>query len=147
VFDCASCGCRFTKHDNSVYERLHRSGALDYYREYRDLAKQAKHFFNRRDLDGMRRCLSRWSKYRFIIDRLEAEPRDARVLEVGCSRGYLTSYSILAGRNIIGADVSLEAIESARAAFGDRFTNIDSPAVQSGAPYDAIYHVGLIGCV
>jgi SAM-dependent methyltransferase len=134
-------------HDASVYERLHRSGAIDYYREYRDLAAQAKHHFDRHDLNGLQRCLSRWSKYRFIINQLRAESPDARVLEVGCSRGYLTSYSILAGRSIIGTDVALEAIESARAAFGDHFTNIDSPSIKLGAPYDVVYHVGLIGCV
>jgi SAM-dependent methyltransferase len=78
---------------------------------------------------------------------VEQRSRDIRLLEAGCSRGYLTSYFILAGYTITGADISREAIAGAKEAFGDRFVMSDSTAIEKGAPYDVIYHVGTIGCV
>jgi SAM-dependent methyltransferase len=67
-------------------------------------------------------------------------------LEVGCARGFLTSYFILAGYDIIGVDVSTSAIDSARTNFGPRFfRNVEVIAERS--PYDIIYHTGMIGCV
>lgn len=147
IFDCRACGCRFAPHDDSVYDSLHSSGSLHYYRDYRDLAEQSKRFFDLGDSDGLERHLSSHSKYRFIIDKVSEEPTNARILEIGCSRGYLTSWFILGGRKILGVDVSGEALDSARSAFGERFVAVGDPAMKAGAPYDVIYHVGMIGCV
>lgn len=147
IYDCADCKCRFTRHDERVYDLLHATGAISYYSEYRALAAQARSLFNQHDSEGLASLLSRSSKYRFIINALAAESRDARILEVGCSRGYLTSLFILEGRNILGIDVSAEAVEGSVAAFGSHFALTDSRAAQAGAPYDVIYHVGMIGCV
>jgi SAM-dependent methyltransferase len=47
----------------------------------------------------------------------------------------------------LGVDVSAEAVESARLAFGDHFALAGSAVILSEAPYDVIYHVGMIGCV
>src|SRR5688572_5408165 len=68
AYDCAACRCRFTRHDNSVYEALHSSGAIHYYSDYREIARQCKDLFDRADVNGLRNFLSRTSKYRFIID-------------------------------------------------------------------------------
>ncbi len=146
VFDCLTCGCRFTKHDESIYNWLH-SKPTSIYWLYRDLADKCKDLFDQGDSSGLKRELSKGAKYKFVIDALEQRPRSASLLEVGCGRGCLTSYFILAGCKIIGTDVSPEAISGARAAFGDHFFSADSTAIQDGAPYDAIYHVGTIGCV
>ena len=147
VFDCDACGCRFSPHDNAVYDRLHESGAISYYGHYREMTAAAKQFLDRGDLDGLRRYLSQTVKYRFIVEEIDRAPANARLLEVGCSRGYLTSYSILRGRNVLGIDVSAEAVDGATMAFGDHFALADSPRVKAGIPYDIIYHVGMIGCV
>lgn len=147
VLDCDACGCRFTRHDPSVHNLLHQSGAISYYQDYRVLAAESRRLFDRRDGGGLKSLLSKSPKYRFVIHELEHTPDAARLLEVGCSRGYLTSWFIHEGRNILGVDVSPEAVEGARAAFGDHFALADSPAVTAGAPYDAIYHLGMIGCV
>jgi SAM-dependent methyltransferase len=146
VFDCLTCGCRFTKHDESIYNWLYSKPA-SIYEIYRDLADKCKDLFDRGDLSGLKLELSKGFKYKFVIDGLERRPRNASLLEVGCGRGCLTSYFILAGFEIIGTDVSSEAILGARAGFGDHFFSADSTAVKNGAPYDAIYHVGTIGCV
>ena len=147
VFDCNTCGCRYTRHDNSVYDLLHNSGAISYYDEYRELAEKAKMYFDRKDPVGLKTFLSHATKYRFILAEIERAPADARVLEVGCSRGYLTSYSILQGRNILGTDVSAEAVRCANHDFGEHFALAGDPIIAARGPYDIIYHVGMIGCV
>jgi SAM-dependent methyltransferase len=147
VYDCVGCGCRFTKHDKSVYEVLHQSGAISYYSEYDGIARQCQSLFCQNNREGLRDLLSRTSKYRFIIERLSNEPPDARVLEIGSSRGYLTSYFILESRRILGVDVSREAVKNARASFGEHFAVTDDVAIHAAGPYDIIYHVGTIGCV
>jgi SAM-dependent methyltransferase len=147
IFDCRACGCRYTRHESSVYNTLHQSGALTYYDEYRELASRAKVHFDCGDAVGLRAFLSRSTKYRFIIDEIEREPPNARLLEFGCSRGYLTSYFILQGRKVLGVDVAPEAVDSARNEFGDHFALTTSETIRAGAPYDVIYHVGMIGCV
>jgi SAM-dependent methyltransferase len=146
VFDCPACLCRFTCHDKSIYNWLH-SHSASIYGIYRVLAEKSKCLFDKGDLIGLRRELSYSSKYKFVLDSVEQQSRDIRLLEAGCSRGYLTSYFILAGYEIIGADVSPDAIAEAKKAFGDRFVMADSAAIEEGAPYDVIYHVGTIGCV
>jgi SAM-dependent methyltransferase len=146
VFDCRACLCRFSSHDESIYNWLHTHSA-SIYGIYRALAEKSKRLFDQGDLVGLRRELSCSSKYKFVIEEVEQQSRDIRLLEAGCSRGYLTSYFILAGYKITGADVSPDAIAGAKEAFGDRFVMADSAAVEEGAPYDVIYHVGTIGCV
>ena len=147
VWDCAKCGCRFTRHDGSLYERFHASGAISYYSDYRQFAAQCRIFFDLKNRQGLREFLCRTPKFRFIIERAAGEPAASRLLELGCSRGYLTSCFILEGRTVLGVDVSPEAIDSARAAFGDHFALAGSPEIASGRPYDFVYHVGMIGCV
>lgn len=147
IVDCEACGCRSSEQTFSLHDRLHQLPAISYYAEYHSLLDETRACFERHDLPGLEAVLRRQPKYRFVIDRVQTLPRDARLLEWGCSRGYLTSLAILDGRDITGVDVSAEALHAARAAFGDHFVTPDSPTIAAGAPYDAIYHVGLIGCV
>lgn len=147
IFDCRSCGCRWTPPDASIHARLHAVPAVSYYLDYRTLFEQCRRLTQARDRDGLERLLRTHPKYQFVLDRLRELPAAARVLEWGSSKGYLTAASILAGRQILGVDVSADAIAAAREAFGDHFVAVDSPRIEAGAPYDAIYHVGLIGCV
>jgi SAM-dependent methyltransferase len=147
VYDCDACGCRFTPHDNSVYDLLHESGAISYYSNYRELAVRCQSLFEQQDREGLKRVLCGTPKYRFIIEHVAHEKVSSQLLEVGCSRGYLTSYFILEGRPVLGLDVSPEAIGHARAAFGDHFAVSGSDSVSAAGPHDVIYHVGMIGCV
>ncbi|HJU42579.1 MAG TPA: class I SAM-dependent methyltransferase [Vicinamibacterales bacterium] len=146
VYDCGACGCRFTPHDSTVHDRLHHQPALSYYRDYRDMAERSAALFAARDLAGLTRELGASPKYRFVIEQAAPLPLAANMLEVGCSRGYLTSYFIAAGRRVFGVDVSAEAVRAARDAFGDHF-GVGLDAALAQAPFDFIYHVGLIGCV
>lgn len=147
VVDCGECGCRQAPHDPEVYDRLHACGALDYYAAYRDMGESARALFAAGDRAGLRRLLEPNAKYRFAMDAIDRLPAGLRVLEVGCSRGYLTAYALLAGARALGVDASEEALASARSAFGEAFLPAGSPEVAARGPYDLIVHVGLIGCV
>lgn len=148
VFECQECYSFMTTHDSSVHELFHQSGAISYYFQYRQLAEKTKDLFDRKQTNLLRDYLTSYSsKYRFAIEEAEKLPSDARILEVGCSRGYLTSWFISSGRQILGMDVSREAIDSASAAFGRHFVLADSPEIAGNGPYDLIFHVGMIGCV
>jgi SAM-dependent methyltransferase len=109
--------------------------------------EECKRRFDAGDIEGLRDELCANSKYRWIIQAIERHGKSGRILEVGCSRGYLTSYFILAGYKVLGADVSAEAVNAARAAFGSFFETSNSALIQERAPYDVIYHVGTVGCV
>jgi SAM-dependent methyltransferase len=146
VFDCAACGCLFTLHDLSVYDVLYKETGSCYNR-YIGLSEAAKALFDRGDLAQLKAELSQSSKYRFIIEQIAQEPAEARLLEIGCSRGHLTSYFIIAKRHVTGVDVSPKAVAEAKASFGDHFVLPDDPSIEGNAPYDVIYHVGTIGCV
>jgi SAM-dependent methyltransferase len=146
IYDCQDCGCRFTLHDNKAYDLLY-SEQSSFYSRYTTQAETCKRLFDLRDRASLRAVLSQGSKYRFIIDALDSQPADARILEIGSSCGHLTSYFILCERMITGVDVSLKAVAAARAAFGDHFVLAGDSAVEAHAPYDIIFHVGTIGCV
>jgi SAM-dependent methyltransferase len=146
VFDCAGCGCRLTPHDPAVHDLFHRYRTLSYYDEYDALAIHCQSLFNAGDAAALRQVLQPWAKYRFVIEQVERLPRDARILEVGASRGYLTAFLRLCGWDARGIDVSPVAVEAAQAAFGGGFAVAGRGQPLDG-PYDAIFHVGLIGCV
>jgi SAM-dependent methyltransferase len=147
VYDCDACGCRFTPHDPTVHDRLHRQPSLSYYQGYVALAERCAALFAAHDLDGLRRELSAEAKYRFVIEHLDRLPRMAKVLEVGCARGHLTAYAILKELDVLGLDVSAEAIDAARRLFGPHFDIVPPGQPVSHGAFDLIYHVGLIGCV
>ena len=147
VFDCEECGCRSTSVAADLHDQLHASPAISYYVAYRELAEKSRRFFDAKDAAGLKSALSALPKYAFVLEAIDKEPQSAAIMELGCSRGYLTSYFILQGRNILGVDVSPEAVKAASDAFGDHFAVAGSAAAEHAGPFDAIYHVGTIGCV
>jgi SAM-dependent methyltransferase len=146
IYECGDCGCRFTSHDASTYDLLYSERSSCYSR-YAIQADRCKLLFDRGDLAGLRAELSQASKYRFIIDEIERMPMHVRLVEFGSSRGHLTSYFILAGRRIVGIDVSPTAVAAAVAAFGEYFVQPGDTLVEAQASYDVVFHVGTIGCV
>jgi SAM-dependent methyltransferase len=147
IVDCRDCGCRTSVNDQPVHAGLHAVPAISYYASYRDLLSQCRRLFAAGDRAGIDVLLRQNRKYAFVLDRLNALPGEARILEWGCSRGYLAAASLAAGRSVLGVDVATDAVNAAREAFGDHFVADDSPRIAGHGPYDAIYHVGLIGCV
>jgi SAM-dependent methyltransferase len=146
VFDCGDCCCRFTQHLESVYESLH-SNASSCYGLQLEMASRAKKLFDEGDLVGLRQDLCASPKNRFVIETIDRYPRSTRLLEIGCSRGYLTSYFILAGFDVVGVDISASALGAASSYFGPFFVDAMSSTIEDRAPYDVVYHIGTIGCV
>ena len=95
-YDCRSCGCRFVSRDEFIYEQLHSLDST--YSAHRELQDQAKSFFEQGDLAGLESYLGQTPKNRIVIDHLKQTLDCSRVLEFGCSRGYLSSYAILQGK-------------------------------------------------
>lgn len=146
VFDCGECGCRFTGRDETVYERLHNTQGSSY-ASHRPLAEGSRRLFAVKDLAGLRQFLGRVAKNEFVMRSLEGLPPKAHVLEIGSAGGYLLAYFIARGYTALGIDISPTAVESARRNFGDHFGLPDDPRLHANAAYDAIFHVGTIGCV
>jgi SAM-dependent methyltransferase len=146
IFDCRKCGCRYAPHDSSAHDLLYEE-ADSRYSCYLDLSAVTKLLFDRGDLTGLRAELSKTPKYSFVIRELAHQPASARCLEIGCSRGHLTSLLILENRDVLAVDVAPRAVGAANAAFGDHFAVVGDSRIEGRAPYDFIYHVGTIGCV
>ncbi len=152
IYHCDRCLCRFTTHDQAVYEQLHRAPASSYTFQHL-FAQQIAQLFAVQNRAAMRHLLLQNERNKFVITTVEQAISNreisptARLLEIGCSLGYLTAYFIAAGCRILGVDVAPSAIEQAEDLFGPHFVTPDSPRVQEGDPYDVIYHVGTIGCV
>lgn len=145
VYDCSECGCRFTETDECVYEKMH-SSAPSVYCSHRYAEDNASKNFKNGPLE-LRKHLCRTLKNRFVIESIESESNIRSILEVGCSRGYLTAYFILKGYDILGTDIAESAVASAARAFGDHFAVYGRVDLSTMGPFDAAYHVGTIGCV
>lgn len=146
IWDCRDCGSRFTGEQGPIHDVLHGEASSSY-ALYRDLAETSKRHFDRGDLQKLRQSLAIHGKYRFVIDAVEKGAKQSSILEVGCSRGHLTAYFILAGYNILGTDISPHAAKAAEQHFGKYFALAGSPIATQRAPYDVVFHVGTIGCV
>ncbi|MDZ4255618.1 MAG: methyltransferase domain-containing protein [Sulfuritalea sp.] len=145
LFDCGHCGSRFTLSDSSAHEKLH-SLPSSYY-GHAVMENRVADLLHQGDIAGVRSYLSRRAANAFVMETLDAIPEAQNILEIGCSRGYLTAYFLATGRNVLGVDVSQTAVGGASRSFGDHFCVAGSKRIQMGAPYDAIYHIGTIGCV
>lgn len=146
VFECDSCLSRYVYGEQAIYERLHAAHQSPY-GAHDQLGVDAAHFFAFADKQGLYHSLARTPKNAFVLEKLGADDSYSNMLEIGCSLGYLTSYFILVGRNVYGTDISTSAINAAKTRFGDHFGVFDIDDIEARAPFDAIYHVGTIGCV
>ncbi|MHB8105646.1 MAG: class I SAM-dependent methyltransferase, partial [Dehalococcoidales bacterium] len=136
VYECLTCGCRFVNNDASIYERLHASKDSTY-NVHEVYALTCLEYFKKGETEGLRNYLGRERKNAFIISAIENNAGMNKLLEIGCSKGYLTGYFLIKGYNVLGVDLSPSAIRFARDSFGDHFAMPDSERVQLGKPYDA----------
>jgi len=146
IWDCRDCGCRFADDPGPIHDVLHAEASSSY-SVYREMAEASKRYFERGDLVKLRASLAIHRKYAFVMDAIDAGPKESAVLEVGCSRGHLTAYFILAGYDILGIDISPHAAKAAELNFGHHFALAGSSAITEREPYDVVFHIGTIGCV
>jgi SAM-dependent methyltransferase len=145
VFDCDACCSRFAPHDVNAHEKLHSQSSKYLYQA--DIETQIVDLLSNGDIVSAKSFLAKKPANSFIIDAVNALPHAHKLLEIGCSRGYLAAWFLANDRNVLGVDISPTAVAAATKSFGDHFCLPDDPRVKEGAPYDVIYHVGTIGCV
>jgi SAM-dependent methyltransferase len=145
VFDCETCLSRFTPHEADVHEKLHSQSSKYFFHE--DIEKRTGDLLRQGDVATARSFLAERAANSFIMETVESLPSANNLLEMGCSRGYLAAYFLANNRNVLGVDISPTAVAAATNSFGDHFCVAGDPKIKAGAPYDAIYHVGTIGCV
>lgn len=146
VYECEQCNSYFVNRDGAIYEALHESDSSTY-TSHQDLAREAYQLFKNKDVKALRNKLSEVAKNKFVINTIENISNINDMLEIGCSRGYLTSYFIATGKKVLGVDSSKTVIGNAASLFGDHFCLTGDKRIKEGKPYDAIYYVGTIGCV
>jgi len=146
IYECDDCGSRYTWRKNEVHENMHASNKSPY-SFHSEIAVEIFNLSRSKKIDAIKKYLSQTAKYKFIIDNISQTSKTNRILEVGCSLGYLTFYFILSGYRITGADISKTAVKKAISNFGNHFVLIDKDFYKQGECFDTIYHVGTIGCV
>jgi len=146
LYECDSCESRFTDFPALSDERI-KNARVSIYQDNDVLARRLKKYFDQKNAVLAKEVLSEVPKFRFVMNTIEARSDIRRVLELGCSYGHLTSYFLIKQYAITGVDVYPELVEAANRLFGDHFFVYDREKIRSAAPYDAIFHVGTIGCV
>lgn len=145
IYDCFDCGSRFVPRDPNIYEQLH--SAESGYSTHDEYAIKAEKLFRTNNVDELKDFLCQIEKNKFVIETVSNIKNINNLLEIGCSCGYLTSFFIAKGYSIFGTDISPSAVDKANRIFGNNFCLSDDDKIANSAPYDAIYHVGTIGCV
>lgn len=143
VHDCTSCGTRQAPHDARGHERLHADGDSAY-SPYHRLAEVVAAHLERGDVASSDELLRRTDKFAWILDAASALPGRPRILELGCSTGFLTGQLRAMGLDAEGVDVSRSAVTTATRLFGPHF---HEPTGAGGATYNLVFHLGTIGCV
>ena len=145
IYDCTKCLSRFTPHDETMHEKLHSRPSS--YSSHIQQEKRIIEQLNEGDLEGAKAFLCKRESVAYVISTIDGLHNVHNIMEIGCSRGYVSAYFLTLGKRILGVDVSSTAIEAAKKSFGDHFCVLGSDRIRNDAPYDAIFHVGTIGCV
>lgn len=149
VFYCYECGCRFVWRENSIHDLLHSCEKSPYH-EHVLMANQIERLYQQKNHSKIKKILSKTMKFKFIIDKLNQLPHSAKILEIGCSQGYLTAYFLSRGYDIIGTDISETAVSNAKERFGDHFLVVNAEQTKNCNnlnKFDIIFSLGTIGCV
>jgi SAM-dependent methyltransferase len=127
--------------DESVYDAIYKlPGGPPGYDRNLQLAREAK-----RKVDPLTYLASRSDAF-WAVDRALARTRARTVLEIGCGLGHLTYALRKAGYEASAIDLSAEAVEAARAAFGDfyRAGSVESLLSEPLMRFDAIVMVEVV---
>lgn len=146
VFECLDCASRYVEYDESIYDKLHSKSETSY-SFHEELAIEVGRYYKEGQSQNIRKILSDVPKFKFVIDCVENQSDICKVLEIGCSKGYLSAYFKSRGHDVIGVDISASAIDFAKQKFGDFFVEAGSPIIAEKMPYDIVVHTGTIGCV
>jgi SAM-dependent methyltransferase len=114
------------------------------------LANRIERLYHQHNHQEIKKILLHTMKFKFIIDKLDFLPDSAKMLEIGCSQGYVTAYYLSGGYDITGTDISEAAVSQSRKRFGDHFlvVNAEDPErCRDLGQFDVIFSIGTVGCV
>lgn len=123
IFECDNCGTSFVdplKTDEKVYDFMYRSASrLVGYERYYRYFESVKLFRN-----PLAYLKTTEPSYWSVITQIQKSTKpknEIKVLEIGSGLGYVTKSLRASGYNAVGIDVSSEAVEIAKASFGDYY--------------------------
>ncbi len=136
IYECERCRSSHaspTKSDPTIYDLIYRHAwRIPGYCQYSIFADEVRRAA--RPFEYLRaRSAAYWAIGRFL-DGMSAE---ARILEAGCGRGYLTYALIREGWRVTGVDISQAAVAQAIRSFGNHFRRADVTDAALGR-YDVI---------
>lgn len=143
MYECTECLCRFVQRDSQInyHEEIHTQEDSPYRFHYQT-AQEVKD--NLDNLSYIKKIISRRKIIKKVLDHISNQAKSIRILELGCSTGYVTAYLRELGfDNAVGMDISESAISFANDMFG-KYYYTDSADL---GEFDLIFHSGLIGCV
>lgn len=147
MYQCSHCGTRMVERDKNInyHEFLYDKYNTASYGFYFDIAKKVKNLLNVGQLEECERYLRLSSKYSKILDFIYQNATfESRIIEVGCSTGFITAFLRSKGFNVDGIDISPTSINLAREYFGEFYHLIDDCKINKA---DIVIHCGMIGCV
>lgn len=133
IFCCHDCNSSFIdpdKIDKTIYEKIYSFPDLIRYDRYYKYAMEI-----RTKKDPLK-YLSQIESVYFPVYKNITE-KNQRILEVGCSYGYLTYAINQSGNSATGIDISAKAIDFAKQHFGNNYLNIS--VEEFAAKYDEKY--------
>ncbi len=141
VCSCLECKTKWSMPhsvDSIVYDYIYKNSEdTPGYMRYSQYARDVVEYRN-----PLRFLASQEHVYYSAVSSL---PKKGKILEVGCGLGYFTYALAKAGYDVLGIDVSDEAIKEAKERYGDYFLNEDFFTLDSSkGKYDAILMIELI---
>lgn len=129
IFHCSICGLQFAKGGksnlgliyNSIYKNSAQIGGYDRYVRYFNEIK------SKQGKDAIKYLINEEDTYKYVYRYLHNKDncRDLKILEVGSGLGYFTYALSQDGFNILGVDLSEDAVAKSTNAFGKLYKVVD----------------------
>jgi len=141
IYNCAYCNAQFSYprvEARHIYEMIYKKAetvpGYDRYYEYKNKVKTVE--------NPLQYLASAEEAYWVIDNSLKQDigKKNLKILECGCGMGYLTYSLHKAGFNVIGLDISQNAVNEATENFGELYVcaNIFKYAIEHKEEYDRI---------
>jgi SAM-dependent methyltransferase len=123
IFECPNCSTSFAVanvYSDNIYENIYKSArdipGYDRYYRYKDKVKNVSN-----PLEYLADSEEAYWGVTKVLSEIQKPKDEVKILEVGCSLGYLTYSLNQEGYDAIGLDISKNAIDNAISEFGDYY--------------------------
>ena len=141
IFKCSICDTQFVLNDKStseIYDAIYSQDTWGYerYHKYAEIIKQ--------QLKPLKFLSEKEAAYYAVYEYLRCSNKTKKILEVGCGLGYLTYSLKKSNHEVLGIDISKNAIEFAKGQFGNYYVNVDLKDLDANEKFDLIIATELI---